>query len=56
MRRKSQGSPVQLDADEEFRWRQAALTPAAWRARARQPRRRVDPDRKRRRLSRRQGG
>ncbi len=56
MRRKSHGSPVEPDADEEFRWRQAALTPAKWRARQRQARRRVDPDRKRRRLSRRQGG
>ncbi len=49
MRRKSQGSPVQPDADEDLRWRQAAAAPAAFRARARQARRRVDPERKRRR-------
>jgi len=56
MRRKTQGSPIQPDADEELRWRQSALTPATWRGRARQPRRRVDPDRKRRRGLRRLGG
>lgn len=34
-RRKIQGSPIQPNADDELRWRQAALTPVDWRARAR---------------------
>jgi len=56
MRRKSQGSPVPVEQDEDLRWCQPALAPAAWRRRARQAPRRVDPERKRRRAVKRLGG